>query len=67
MLRFSIPRMSCGHCASTITTAVKALDTKAEIETDLPAQEIRVRSTANAHEITEALLAVGYESEALAA
>ena len=35
MLKLSVPKMSCGHCASTIEKAVKSVDPGAKIAVDL--------------------------------
>ena len=34
MITFQINDMTCGHCASTITKAVKATDTNAKVTVD---------------------------------
>jgi len=35
--------MSCGHCASTITKAVKAADKDAKVEVDLEKRRVRIQ------------------------
>jgi copper chaperone len=36
--------MSCGHCVSTITGAVHAVDPGAEVPVDLPTHRVRIES-----------------------
>ncbi|WP_245410924.1 heavy-metal-associated domain-containing protein [Microvirga flavescens] len=67
MLRFSVPKMSCGHCVATITKAVKSLDPQAGVQADLGKQEIAIMTNATAEQIKDALTTAGYESQKLAA
>ncbi len=48
MLTFQVPDMTCGHCVKAITQAVKAVDTGATLEFDLPAHRVRVQPGAAA-------------------
>lgn len=60
MHRYSIPSMTCRHCASTIDYAVNSIDPKAEVTIDLQARMVSVRSTATEAEIAKAVRATGY-------
>ncbi len=60
MHRYSIPSMTCGHCAGTIDRAVKAVDSKAEVTIDLKAKEVSIRSAAAEAEIAKAIRSAGY-------
>lgn len=60
MHRYSIPSMTCGHCAGTIDRAVKTIDPKAEVTIDLDAKELSARSAAAEAEITKAIRLAGY-------
>ena len=61
MHRYSVPAMTCGHCAGTIDLAIKSVDPKAEVNIDLQKQEVSVRSVAAAAQIETAIQAAGYE------
>ena len=37
MIAFEVQDMTCGHCVSTITQAVQALDPKARVQADAAA------------------------------
>jgi copper chaperone len=61
MLTFEVNDMTCGHCASTITKAVKAVDRGARVEIDLNAHRVQIESAAaDATELTEAIKESGY-------
>lgn len=60
MLTFTLPDMSCGHCTGAISRALKELDPACELEFDLPAQRLRVHSTADRDDVIEALIDAGY-------
>jgi copper chaperone len=60
MTTFSVPDMSCGHCVSTITKAIRGLDPAADIKADLAARTVTVESAAAASSIVRALEDAGY-------
>lgn len=61
MLTFAVNDMTCGHCASTITKAVAALDPGARVEIDLTANRVQVEpAAADATELAEAIKEAGY-------
>jgi copper chaperone len=60
MLTFAVNDMTCGHCASTITKALQALDKGARVQVDLNAHRVQVESSANAADLAAAIKAAGY-------
>ena len=60
MIEFKVEDMTCGHCASAITRAVKEVDGAARCEVDLAAKRVRVASTRPAEEFREAIAEAGY-------
>ncbi len=60
MHRFSVGDMTCGHCASTITKAVKDADSKATVEVRLAEKRVAVASQLSQDEIAEAIRQAGY-------
>jgi len=58
--RYSIPSMTCGHCAGTIDRAVKTVDPKAEVTIDLKAREVSIQSAAAEADIGAAIRSAGY-------
>lgn len=60
MHRYSIPSMTCGHCAGTIDRAVKSIDPKAEVTIDFKTREVSVQSTAAETAIATAIRSAGY-------
>jgi copper chaperone len=63
---FEIPDMTCGHCAKTITQAVRSVDPAAEVRVDLAAHRIGVTGSASAARLSAAILAAGYANTATA-
>ena len=60
MIEMTLPDMSCGHCASTVTQACKAVDPAAQVEVDLGSKKVRIESAEDRQDFTEALTEAGY-------
>ena len=60
MTAFTVNDMTCGHCAATITDAVKALDPAGRIEIDLAAKRVTVESAVSAERIAAAITRAGF-------
>ena len=60
MLEFSLPDMSCGHCASTVTQTCKLVDPDAKVEVDLGAKKVKVESAESRQDFADALAEAGY-------
>jgi copper chaperone len=64
MYQFNVPDMTCGHCAGTITKAVKAEDANARVEISLGEHLVRVESELPREEIARRIAEAGYTPEA---
>ena len=60
MIEFTVNDMTCGHCASTITKAVKEVDAASRCEIDLAAHKVRIQSSLGADEFKAAIEGAGY-------
>jgi copper chaperone len=61
MIAFEVNDMTCGHCASTITKAVKASDRDAKVVIDLAQRLVLVEpAEAQVQELVEAIQEAGY-------
>ena len=61
MNTFEVKDMTCGHCVSTITKAVKALDSGATVQVDLSTHLVKIEAMeADAVELSEAIKEAGY-------
>lgn len=61
MVAFEVKDMTCGHCVSTITKALKAADKDAKVEIDLARHRVQVEpGEADADELREAIQEAGY-------
>jgi copper chaperone len=65
MIELKIPDMTCGHCASTITKAVKELDASAKVEVSLADHRVRVDSKASKEDLLHRITDAGYTPEVL--
>ena len=64
MHRFTVADMTCGHCASTITKAVKGEDPDAKIEISLREHLVKVESVLSAEVIGGCIADAGYSPKA---
>ncbi|MDF1608625.1 heavy-metal-associated domain-containing protein [Hoeflea sp. YIM 152468] len=60
MLKLNVPDMTCGHCASIVTKALRSVDPQAQIDIDLATRNVAVASTADAGALGAALQEAGY-------
>lgn len=60
MMRFTIPSMTCGHCAKAVTEAVEAVDDLAEVDIDLDTKLVTIESDAPETELRTALTEANY-------
>lgn len=60
MIELTVKDMTCGHCAATITGAVKALDPQAGCEVDLAAQRVRIETVHSAERVRAAIERAGF-------
>ena len=61
MITFEVNDMTCGHCVSTITKALKGTDKDAKIQIDLATHHVQVEPvSADAEELAEAIKDAGY-------
>jgi copper chaperone len=67
MYQFNVPDMTCGHCISTITKAVKSEDPKAKVEVSLSQHLVKVESALSQEEIAQQITEAGYTPTAVAA
>lgn len=67
MIAFEVNDMTCGHCVSTLTKALKAVDAGARVHIDLASHRVQIEPTeADADELAEAIREAGYTPVALA-
>jgi copper chaperone CopZ len=63
-LQFDVPDIHCDGCVKSITKAIKRVDPEAHVAADLETKRVIIGSSAQAHEIAEAIQAAGYEVKA---
>ena len=60
MLELNLPTMTCGHCVSMVTKAIKQADPKADVEVDLASHRVRVETVEDRETIEVAVTEAGY-------
>ncbi len=61
MIAFEVNDMTCGHCVSTITQALKAADKDAKVQIDLATHRVQVEpASAGAEALAQAIKDAGY-------
>ena len=64
MTELAVQNITCGHCVSTITRAIKALDAQAEVQVDIRSGRVRVEGALPAGALIKALDQAGYAAPA---
>ncbi len=64
VIELTVNDMTCNHCASTITRAVKDVDAEGKCEIDLGSKRVRISSSRPAEEFVAAIQEAGYTPEA---
>ncbi len=68
MIIFEVNDMTCGHCVSTLTKALKAVDKDARVQIELATRRVQIDPVgAEAEEFSHAIQAAGYTPVAIAA
>lgn len=60
MYVLKVEGMTCGHCVSAVTRAVKDVDASAKVDVDLAQQKVEVVSNESLDEIKAAVVEAGY-------
>jgi copper chaperone len=60
MIEFCVNDMTCGHCASVITKAVKSIEQETSVEVDLAARRVRIIGRAEPGDYADAIREAGY-------
>jgi len=60
MIEFNVNDMTCGHCASTITRAVREVDAAGKCEIDLANKRVRIDSERPVEDFRAAIEGAGY-------
>jgi copper chaperone len=60
VIEFNVEAMSCSHCVSVVTQAVRSVDPNARVDVDLAAHKVRVESNEERAALAAALDEAGY-------
>jgi len=64
MLNLNVSGMTCGHCVSAVTKAVKAVPGAEDVAVDLALGEVRVGGNPDPEAVRAAIAEEGYEVRA---
>lgn len=64
VIKLNIPDMTCSHCASVVTKAIKSVDGDARIGIDYATRSVTVESSAEAESLSRAVDEAGYPNSA---
>ncbi len=59
-IEFTVPDMTCGHCAGRIRALVASIDDSAKVDIDLPNHRVRIDSIVDAETLRSALAEADY-------
>ena len=60
MIELTLPTMTCGHCAKTVTSTVQRVDAQATLQIDLPTHTVKIESQQPREAFAAALAEEGY-------
>ena len=61
MVTFEVDDMTCGHCVSTITKAVRSVDPSARVQADLSTHRVQIEATvADVNALSAVIKEAGY-------
>jgi copper chaperone len=65
-IEFNVEGMSCQHCVSAVTSAIRERDAAANVQVDLTAGKVSVESSASVETLKDAIDDAGYTVVAVA-
>jgi copper chaperone len=60
MMNFQVEGMSCDHCRSAVTAAIRKLAPQARVEVDLDSGQVTVSEAADREAVAAAIRSAGY-------
>jgi copper chaperone len=60
MIEYQVSDMTCGHCVSRVTKAVKEVDGNAQVDINLDSKRVRIESSRDGEDFAEAIREAGY-------
>jgi copper chaperone len=60
MIEYTIPTMTCAHCAKTVTETIQRIDAMAQVDIDLQEHKVRITTDQLGSAFGQALTDEGY-------
>lgn len=65
MIEFQVKDMTCGHCVSTVTRAIKDIEPSAQVDISLEQHRVRIAGPGEASRYEAAIRDAGYTPQPL--
>jgi copper chaperone len=62
MMNFQVEGMSCDHCRSAVTAAIRKVTPQARVEVDLDSGQVTVSEAGDREAVATAIRRAGYET-----
>ena len=62
MIELKVEDMTCGHCVTNVTRAIKTMDADATVQVDLGTGRVRVDGQSSAQQLIGTLAVAGYSA-----
>ncbi|MGF1568375.1 MAG: heavy-metal-associated domain-containing protein [Nodosilinea sp.] len=59
-IAFTVPDLACSACVDTVTKAIQAIDTTAQVKADSTTKQVEVATNASEAAIKQAIVSAGY-------
>ncbi len=59
-LEFTVPNLACSACVDTVTKAIQAIDTTAQVKADPATKQVEVTTNTSEAAIKQAIVDAGY-------
>lgn len=59
-MNFTLPDISCGHCAAAVERTIKQIDAAANVHVDVATKRVEITTTASREQLAAALTEEGY-------
>ena len=59
-ITFTVPDLACSACVDTVTKAIQAVDTSAQVKANPKTKQVEVATTASEAAIQQAIVEAGY-------
>lgn len=59
-IKFTVPDLACSVCVGTVTNAIQAIDTTAQVKADPTTKQVEVATNVSEAAVKQAIIEAGY-------